>query len=200
VRNAESRRREFLSHVRSKYQSGSASFDGPVGAARRRGDRWPPPAQAQQGTVVGPCVQEHFHGRRFSFYCHRALKIRTGLVVLDVDTGVFDDGHRRCAVHSTERKAKANFTFRSAGCTHISGTHPNSGRTPAASSERDRRDNTPSRSRDADTSSGFQRKQVSIRRYFPQRRKGAKVCLCVFAPLREQLPSEKQPDSLRAGL
>lgn len=168
MRNAESRRREFLSHVRSKHQSGSSSFDGPVGAAPQRGDRWPPPAQTQR-TVVGSCLQEHFHGRCFSLYCHRALKIRTGLVVLDVDTGVFDDGHRRCTLHSTERKAKANFTFRPAGCTHISGAPADFGRTSATSSERDRRDNTPSRSRDADTSSGFKRKQVSIRRYFPQR-------------------------------
>ena len=163
MRNAESRRREFLSHVRSKHQSGSPGFIGPVGAVARGRDRWRrSPTQARQGTVAGPCVQEPFYGNRFFDNRHRPLKIadRDGVVVLDVDTGVFDDGYRRFAVHSTERKAKANSTFCSAGCTHISRTNPNSRRTPATGSECDRRNYTPSRSRGADTSFGSQRAQI----------------------------------------
>ena len=77
-------------------------------------------AETRQGTNAGSSVQECLHGRCVSHHRDRALENDwTGLVVLDVATGVFDHGHRLGAVHSRERKHEARLTRRTANATDL---------------------------------------------------------------------------------
>src|SRR6266508_2925704 len=64
--------------------------------------QWPQaawPARAQ----FGSCLQECFYGRRIPDYLDgaRVFANGNGLVVLDVDSSVFNDGHRYRPIYST---------------------------------------------------------------------------------------------------
>src|ERR1700741_4635707 len=98
--------------MRSKYQPGSAGFDGTNDAVTRCGSgsrRAPSSPSRSWGTNPRPVVQKHLHGHRLSGCRDCALEddwIR--LVVLDVIAGLLVDGNRDRAIHSSERQREAS--------------------------------------------------------------------------------------------